>query len=111
MIDLSFANASDSLIGSSIDSDLCNRIEAGTAESMRSSRDEKPTLSNITCLSAPVDYSDDDSDGDDDGDDYGDDDDGDDNGYDDGDNDDSGGIEMVIMIIIDSHLVTPYDEP
>ena len=59
MIDLSFANASDSLIGSSIDSGLCNRMEAGTAESMRSSRDEKPTLSNITCLSAPVDYSDD----------------------------------------------------
>ena len=107
MIDLSFANASDSLIGSSIDSDLCNRMEAGTAESMRSSRDEKPTLSNITCLSAPVydsDYdSDDDSDENDD-----------DDGYVDDDN--SEGEVMVIMMMmmsrmIVSHLVIPYDEP
>ena len=103
MIDLSFANASDSLIGSSIDSDLCNRMEAGTAESMRSSRDEKPTLSNITCLSAPVYDSDDDSDENDD-----------DDGYVDDDN--SEGAVMVIMMMmmsrmIVSHLVIPYDEP
>ena len=105
MMDLSFANASDSLIGSSIDSDLCNRMEAGTAESIRSSRDEKPTLSNITCLSAPVDDSDDDSDENDDHDGYGDD-------------DNSEGEVMVIMMMmmmmsrmIFSHLVIPYDEP
>jgi hypothetical protein len=103
MIDLSFANASDSLIGSSIDSDLCNRMEAGTAESIRSSRDEKPTLSNITCLSAPVDYSDENDD---------------DDGC--GDDDNSEGEVMVIMMMmvmmmmsrmIVSHLVIPYDEP
>jgi hypothetical protein len=99
MIDLSFANASDSLIGSSIDSDLCNRMEAGTAESMRSSIDEKPTLSNITCLSAPVDDSDENYD---------------DDGY--GDDDNSEGAVMVIMMMmisrmIVSHLVIPYDEP
>jgi len=111
MIDLSFANASDSLIGSSIDSDLCNRMEAGTAESIRSSRDEKPTLSNITCLSAPVDYSDDKSDENDDHDGYGDD-----------DNSEGMVIKMMMMMVIMmmmmmmsrmivSHLVIPYDEP
>ena len=106
MIDLSFANASDSLIGSSIDSDLCNRMEAGTAESIRSSRDEKPTLSNITCLSAPVDYSDDKSDENDDHDGYGD---------DDNSEEEVMAIMMMMMMMmmsrmIVSHLVIPYDE-
>jgi hypothetical protein len=78
-------------------------MEAGTAESIRSSRDEKPTLSNITCLSAPVDYSDENDD---------------DDGC--GDDDNSEGEVMVIMMMmvmmmmsrmIVSHLVIPYDEP